>query len=95
MTVGRQELTNQSELILNVFNTLEQHYGYFDWWQRDDPYEIILGAILVQNTNWKNAEKALINLGEQCTPRSVAEMDLDELAQKIRSSGYYNQKPLS
>ncbi|UPR50228.1 endonuclease [Vibrio cyclitrophicus] len=94
MTVGRQELTNQSELILNVFNTLEQHYGYFDWWQRDDPYEIILGAILVQNTNWKNAEKALINLGEQCTPRSVAEMDLDELAQKIRSSGYYNQKAI-
>ncbi|CDU03782.1 conserved hypothetical protein [Vibrio coralliirubri] len=94
MTVGRQDLTNQSELILDVFNTLEQHYGYFDWWQREDPYEIVLGAILVQNTNWKNAEKALINLGDKLDPRSVAEMDLDDLAQKIRSSGYYNQKAI-
>ncbi|WP_061037604.1 endonuclease III domain-containing protein [Vibrio coralliirubri] len=94
MTVGRQDLTNQSELILDVFNTLEQHYGYFDWWQREDPYEIVLGAILVQNTNWKNAEKALINLGDKLDPRSIAEMDLDDLAQKIRSSGYYNQKAI-
>ncbi|CDU02455.1 conserved hypothetical protein [Vibrio coralliirubri] len=94
MTVGRQDLTNQSELILSVFNTLEQHYGYFDWWQREDPYEIVLGAILVQNTNWKNAEKALTNLGDKCDPRSVADMDLDDLAQKIRSSGYYNQKAI-
>ncbi|MCK8080755.1 endonuclease [Vibrio sp. 1CM24A] len=94
MTVGRQDLTNQSDLILGVFNTLEQHYGDFDWWQREDPYEIVLGAILVQNTNWKNAEKALINLGDKCGPRSVAQMDLDDLAQKIRSSGYYNQKAI-
>ncbi|WP_122082384.1 endonuclease III domain-containing protein [Vibrio coralliirubri] len=94
MTVGRQDLTNQSELIIDVFNTLEQHYGYFDWWQREDPYEIVLGAILVQNTNWKNAEKALINLGDKCDPRLIAEMDLDDLAQKIRSSGYYNQKAI-
>ncbi|WP_299691709.1 endonuclease [uncultured Vibrio sp.] len=94
MTVGRQDLSNQSELILDVFNTLEQHYGYFDWWQREDPYEIVLGAILVQNTNWKNAEKALTNLGDKCAPRSVADMGLDDLAQKIRSSGYYNQKAI-
>lgn len=94
MTVGRQDLTNQSELILDVFNTLEQHYGYFDWWQREEPYEIVLGAILVQNTNWKNAEKALINLSDKLDPSSVAEMGLDDLAQKIRSSGYYNQKAI-
>ncbi|MCG9545988.1 endonuclease [Vibrio sp. Isolate33] len=94
MTEIERHSASQSELILSVFDTLEQHYGYFDWWQRNDPYEIVLGAILVQNTNWKNAEKALINLGEQCNPRSVAEMDLDELAQKIRSSGYYNQKAI-
>ncbi|CAH7110861.1 Endonuclease [Vibrio chagasii] len=85
---------SQGELILSVFDTLEQYYGYFDWWQRNDPYEIVLGAILVQNTNWKNAEKALINLGEKCNPRSVADIELDELAQKIRSSGYYNQKAI-
>lgn len=94
MTSRRQNLANDGELICSVFNTLEQHYGYFDWWRRDDPYEIVLGAILVQNTNWKNAEKALVNLGEQCNPISIASMDLGELAQKIRSSGYYNQKAI-
>ncbi|MCZ8489231.1 hypothetical protein O9992_25100 [Vibrio lentus] len=37
----------------------------------------------------------MTNLGDKCTPRSVADMDLDELAQKIRSSGYHNQKATS
>ncbi|MCZ8485962.1 hypothetical protein O9993_11535 [Vibrio lentus] len=42
----------------DVFDSLEQHYGYFEMVaRRADPYEIVLGAILVQNTNWKNAEK--------------------------------------
>ncbi|MBY7728773.1 endonuclease [Vibrio splendidus] len=94
MTASHNNEISPNDLILGVFDTLEQHYGYFDWWLRDDPYKIILGAILVQNTNWKNAEKALTNLGDKCEPRSVAEMDLDALAQKIRSSGYYNQKAI-
>ena len=92
MTVSLRNVIRPNDLILKVFDTLEQHCGYFDWWQRNDPYEIILGAILVQNANWKNAEKALTNLGDKCNLRSVAEMALDDLAQKIRSSGYYNQK---
>ncbi|MFA0158764.1 endonuclease III domain-containing protein [Vibrio sp. 10N.261.46.A3] len=94
MTQSHINSKGQAELILSVFDSLEQHYGYFDWWQREDPYEIVLGAILVQNTNWKNAEKALINLGDKLDPRSIAEMELDDLAQKIRSSGYYNQKAI-
>lgn len=94
MTASHHNEISPNDLILGVFDALEQHYGYFDWWLRDDPYKIILGAILVQNTNWKNAEKALTNLGDKCEPRSVAGMDLDDLAQKIRSSGYYNQKAI-
>ena len=50
MTPSHHNLVSQNELILSVFDSLEQHYGYFDWWRRNDPYEIILGAILVQNT---------------------------------------------
>ncbi|MEZ8881654.1 endonuclease III domain-containing protein [Vibrio lentus] len=94
MTPSHHNLVSHNELILSVFDSLKQHYGYFDWWRRNDPYEIALGAILVQNTNWKNAEKALTNLGDKCNPRSVADMELVELAQKIRSSGYYNQKAI-
>jgi endonuclease III related protein len=56
--------------------------------------EIILGAILTQNTTWKNAEKALLSLKREglMDPRKLLETDMDKLASLIRSSGYYNQK---
>ena len=90
----RQVTEQDSRLIRDVFRGLEEHYGWFDWWPTSDPYQIMMGAILVQNTNWKNAEKALDNLGKTITPQQVAAMELDTLAQAIRSSGYYNQKAL-
>lgn len=85
---------HDARLIRGVFHSLEEHYGWFDWWPTSDPYQIMMGAILVQNTNWKNAEKALDNLGKTIAPQQVADMELDTLAQAIRSSGYYNQKAL-
>jgi endonuclease-3 related protein len=85
---------HDARLIRGVFHSLEAHYGWFDWWPTSDPYQIMMGAILVQNTNWKNAEKALDNLGKTIAPQQVADMELDRLAQAIRSSGYYNQKAL-
>lgn len=57
-------------------------------------YEIAIGAILTQNTAWKNVEKALdnlINLGLM-DPKIILENSQDELADAIRPSGYYNQK---
>lgn len=82
------------DTINHVFNTLAEYYGEFDWWPSDHPFEIMLGTILVQNTNWKNAQKALDSLGTDKTPQVIEEMPIEELAQKIRSSGYYNQKAL-
>lgn len=79
-------------LIQQVFESLERHYGYYQWWPSDDHYEIMLGAILVQNTNWRNAEQALLNLGKPLDPKLIASLSLEELAQAIRPSGYYNQK---
>ncbi len=58
--------------------------------------EIMLGAILTQNTSWINAEKALFALDKESlidAPRILGE-PVDELAQLIRSSGYYNQKAI-
>ncbi|MFA0439681.1 endonuclease [Vibrio sp. 10N.286.49.C2] len=85
---------HQIPAIQQVFQTLEHHYGWFDWWATPQPYEIMVGSVLVQNTTWKNAEKALHNLGHNLTPNYVASLPLEELANKIRSSGYYNQKAL-
>ena len=57
-------------------------------------FEICLGAILTQNTSWKNAEKALINLREAdlIRPGIHRRLEAEELARYIRPSGYYNQK---
>ncbi|GAM61190.1 endonuclease III [Vibrio ishigakensis] len=89
-----QNSSSDDIIIRKVFNDLESCYGYFVWWPSDDAYQIMLGAILVQNTNWNNAQKAIDNLGERLNPRAISAMDLDELAPLIRPSGYYNQKAI-
>lgn len=87
--------SSQLHLIQAVFSTLESHYGYFDWWPDTPPYQTMLGTTLVQNTNWKNADKALKNLGGAANdPLLIEFLPLDELAQKIRPSGYFNQKAI-
>lgn len=57
-------------------------------------FEIIIGALLTQNTTWKNAEKALLAIKENrlLAPQKLQDINIDILANLIRSSGYYNQK---
>ncbi|MEZ9902075.1 hypothetical protein AB4332_13430 [Vibrio breoganii] len=57
--------------ISQVFSQLEAHYGRFIWWPELDPFRIMVGAILVQNTNWRNAQKALDNLGDDLAPATI------------------------
>lgn len=59
-----------------------------------EAFEICLGAILTQNTAWKNVEKAIANLNEAraLNPAAIARMRHEELAALIRPSGYFNQK---
>lgn len=83
-----------SKLISDVFNQLEHHYGYFIWWPSTSPFEVMVGAILVQNTNWRNVDKALSNLPSPLIPQAIEGFGQGELADLIRSSGYYNQKAI-
>ena len=57
-------------------------------------FEVVLGAILTQNTSWKNAESAIINLNRHglVDAKALAAMSADEIAPLIRSARYYNQK---
>lgn len=57
-------------------------------------FEIIIGAILTQNTNWKNVEKALYNLSKNnlISIKKIKNIKQDKLAKLIKSAGYYNQK---
>jgi endonuclease-3 related protein len=71
-------------------------YGDLGWWPASDPFEVMVGAILTQNTNWKNVERAILNLKNRGLLgfREIIEAPIDILADAIRSSGYYNQKVL-
>lgn len=86
----------KSERINRFYRELHKNYGPQGWWPADSKLECILGAILTQNTSWKNVEKAMESLKRESLI-SVAKLNLitaEELASLIRPSGYYNQKAL-
>ncbi|PWI32174.1 hypothetical protein DI392_15955 [Vibrio albus] len=88
---AKQQLL-ELELINAVFDRLKRYYGEFPWWEAESPYEVMIGAVLTQNTNWKNVEMALDNLRGQMIPEAIEQMPDNELAERIRPSGFYNQK---
>ncbi len=83
----RQRIKEIYEIIFNAL-------GEQGWWPAESPFEVIVGAILTQATNWRNVEKAINNLKELelLDPHRLNELPLDQLAYLIRPVGYYNQK---
>jgi endonuclease-3 related protein len=81
-----------SNILTQIYQTLFDHYGDLRWWPAKTPYEVIVGAILTQNTSWTNVEKAISNFGDNLAPENIAGMDIEDLVQYIRPAGYYNQK---
>lgn len=69
-------------------------FGPQNWWPGDTPFEIMIGAVLTQNTAWTNVERAICNLKEEqmLSLEAINGVDTGLLAALIRSSGYYNQK---
>ena len=80
--------------LMRVYRDLARHFGPQHWWPARTPFEVMVGAILTQNTAWSNVEKAIANLraARALTPKAIARMRLARLARLIRPSGYYNQK---
>jgi endonuclease-3 related protein len=77
-----------------LYRRLRRRFGHAGWWPGDTPFEVCIGAILVQNTSWTNVEKALANLrrrGRLSFERLHA-LPPSRLARLIRSSGYFNVK---
>ncbi|MBA4418514.1 MAG: endonuclease [Syntrophus sp. (in: bacteria)] len=80
--------------LLNIFDTLLSAFGTRHWWPGDSPLEIIVGAVLTQNTSWKNVAKAIGNMkihGIMDLDR-LYKIEQDELAEIIRSAGFFNIK---
>ena len=80
---------------MKIYELLNKRYGNLNWWPADSPYEVMVGAVLTQNTNWSNVEKALANFanfGKTLTPELIEEMPTEELIEIIRPAGFFNQK---
>lgn len=77
-----------------AYRLLYDHFGPQDWWPGDTPFEIMVGAILTQNTNWSNVQKAINNLKSEnlISYESLSQLSTDEIAQLIRPAGYFNLK---
>jgi len=91
--------------MLTIYDTLFARYGDPQWWPvsaRTEAatcderlrvaYEIMVGAVLTQNTAWRNVEKALAGFNGDLTPQRVASLSVAELSEIIRPSGFFNQK---
>lgn len=85
---------NTPELLMAVFHTLLKAFGPQHWWPGDTPLEVMIGAILTQNTNWTNVEKAIGNLKREgmLDLAGLKRIRPALLAELIRPSGYFNVK---
>jgi endonuclease-3 related protein len=84
----------KSKKLLQIYKKLLSAIGPRYWWPADSPFEVIIGAILTQNTSWKNVEKAIGALKEKnlLDPIRLYSLDEKNLAKTIKSSGFFNIK---
>ncbi|MBT8763418.1 endonuclease III domain-containing protein [Desulfohalobiaceae bacterium Ax17] len=85
---------DRQTLLLNIFSALSSSLGPSHWWPGETPFEVAVGTILTQNTNWQNVEKAIFNLKQEnlLTPHKLYTLSDQKLAQLIRPAGYFRIK---
>lgn len=83
-----------SQKLKNIYHQLMDRYGPQHWWPADEPFEVMVGAILTQSAAWLNVEKAIANLktAKVLSPQELRRFSLPELAALIHPCGYYNAK---
>src|SRR5271157_4607150 len=86
--------SSKKRALLKIYDKLFSFYGPQHWWPGDSPFEVAVGAILTQNTNWSNVEKAIVNLkaARLLSARALHRVPTAQLASLIRPSGYFNIK---
>lgn len=82
------------DVLQEIYEKLFSRFGPQRWWPGDTPFEVAVGAVLTQNTNWGNVERAVANLKRAgaLSARRMHVMPKDELAALIRPAGYFNVK---
>lgn len=82
------------QVLLKIYRALRRHFGHRHWWPGETPFEVIVGAVLTQNTAWTNVEKAIENLKKEkvLSLAGLHQISDARLAQWIRPAGYFNVK---
>lgn len=81
-------------LLSDIYHRLLANYGRQHWWPAEEPFEMMVGAILTQSVAWRNVEKAMANLKAvgPLSPQALRSFSLSDLAALIRPCGYHNAK---
>jgi endonuclease III related protein len=81
-------------VLMEFYHMLRAHFGHRNWWPAKSQFEVCVGAVLTQNTAWKNVAKAIENLETASALDALTIYDLPpaKLAELIRPAGYYNVK---
>jgi endonuclease III related protein len=81
-------------MLIQLYETLHAHFGDLHWWPGDSPFEVIVGAILTQNTAWQNVETAIgrLKVKDLLDPARLMQLDDQRLADLIRPAGYFRIK---
>ncbi len=84
----------RDKLLMEMYGAMLGKLGPSNWWPGDTPFEVAVGAILTQNTNWQNVDKAISNLKKAALlePEAMHALPLEELQQLIRPAGYFRVK---
>ena len=90
----RRDSPAVSSRLRRIHDRLLEAFGPQHWWPGETPFEVMVGAVLTQNTAWRNVELAIANLkaAAALTPAAIAGLPHAELAALIRPSGYFNVK---
>lgn len=82
------------QLLTDIYQRLYDFFGPQSWWPGDTPFEVMIGAVLTQNTNWRNVEKAMDNLKRagMLSYEELSSLPPGLIAEYIRPAGYYNIK---
>ncbi len=77
-----------------IYNKLKSNFGFLNWWPGDTKLEVVIGAILTQQTTWKNVEKAIIKLknNNSLTFNYIVNCNLEDFGEMIKEVGFYKQK---
>lgn len=80
--------------LIRIYQKLLKHFGKQHWWPAESKFEVIIGAILTQQTTWKNVERAIENLRDKglLDPHSLAAAPLKQVEALVRHTGFYRQK---